>query len=150
MEILEIRKATIDDLQSILNLYTQPGIDDARVLDLPTAELIFRRMGQYPNYSVYVAIYHGEIIGTFALLIMDNLAHVGAPSGIVEDVVIHSNWRGHGFGKQMMLYAMDQCRQAKCYKMMLSSNLIREPAHRFYEVIGFVRHGYSFVVPLSE
>ncbi len=150
MEILEIRKATIDDLQSILNLYTQPGIDDARVLDLPTAELIFRRMGKYPNYSVYVAIYHGKIIGTFALLIMDNLAHVGAPSGIVEDVVIHSNWRGHGFGKQMMRYAMDQCRQAKCYKMMLSSNLIREPAHKFYEAIGFVRHGYSFVVQLSE
>ena len=31
---------------------------------------------------------NGEIVGTFALLIMDNLAHLGAPSGVVEDVVV--------------------------------------------------------------
>ncbi len=32
---------------------------------------------------------------------------------------------------------------------MLSANLIREDAHRFYEAVGFKKHGYSFLVSLS-
>jgi hypothetical protein len=32
-----------------------------------------------------------EIVGTFALLIMDNLAHRGEPSSIVEDIVIRKD-----------------------------------------------------------
>jgi GNAT superfamily N-acetyltransferase len=46
----------------------------------------------------------------------------------------------------MMRRAMDECRQAGCYKLALSSNLKREAAHRFYEGLGFEKHGYSFWV----
>lgn len=87
---------------------------------------------------------------TFALLIMDNLAHGGAPSGIVEDVVVRADHQGLGLGKMMMHFAMDVCRQAGCYKLMLSSNQKRVTAHVFYESLGFDRHGFSFVVPLRS
>ena len=91
----------------------------------------------------------GEIVGTFALLIMDNLAHKGTPSGIVEDVAVRSEWQGKGIGKQMMEYAIGQCKEAGCYKMALSSNSIRKNAHRFYESLGFKKHGYSFVLDIA-
>jgi GNAT superfamily N-acetyltransferase len=81
---------------------------------------------------------------------MDNLAHLGAPSAIVEDVVVSPAQRGEGIGKQMMQHAMQRCKQAGCYKMMLSSNLAREQAHRFYEDLGFERHGYSFRIDFSS
>ncbi len=148
MIAVDIRKATAADLPAILALYGQPDLDDGKVLDLPAAERILGRMHQYPNYSVYVATLNNEVVGTFALLIMDNLAHLGAPSGIAEDVVMSSTWRGQGVGRQMMLFAMEACRKAGCYKLMLSSNLKREPAHRFYEELGFQKHGYSFMVDL--
>jgi GNAT superfamily N-acetyltransferase len=45
-----------------------------------------------------------------------------------------------------MEHARQQCRAAGCYKMALSSNLNRESAHRFYDALGFERHGYSFVI----
>jgi GNAT superfamily N-acetyltransferase len=148
MPAVDVRKATAADLPAILALYGQPDLDDGKVLDLPAAERILARMHQYPDYSVYVATLDNEVIGTFALLIMDNLAHLGAPSGIVEDVVVSSRWRGQGVGKQMMQFAVETCRRAGCYKLMLSSNLRRKPAHRFYEELGFQKHGYSFVVDL--
>lgn len=148
MLAIDIRKATKADLPAILALYGQPDIDNHDVLDLPAAERILGKMHQYPNYDVYVAALKNEVIGTFALLIMDNLAHLGAPSGIVEDVVVSAQWRGQGVGKQMMRFAMGECRKARCYKLMLSSNLKREPAHRFYEELGFQKHGYSFLVDL--
>ena len=149
MPAIEIRPATRNDLSAILALMVDIETDD-QVLDLSAAEAIFERMKSYPNYTIYVTVSEGKVIGTFSLLIMDNLAHMGAPSGIVEDVVVHSSWRGQGIGKQMMQFAIQQCQKAGCYKMALSSNLIREQAHKFYDQLGFQRHGYSFIVPMVE
>lgn len=147
---IEIRKATEADLPAILGLYQEPGLDDPEVLDLEEARRIFTRQAQYPDYAVYVAAEGGRVIGTFALLIMDNLAHLGAPSGVVEDVVVHPDRRGQGIGRQMMEFAMQKCREAGCYKLALSSNLKRSRAHQFYDSLGFQRHGYSFVVQLRN
>ncbi|MGE5614204.1 MAG: GNAT family N-acetyltransferase [Bacillota bacterium] len=147
MDII-IRKAEKKDLPSILLLYSQPDMDNGEVLDIKAAENIFEKMGQYPDYSVYVAELNGNIVGTFALAIMDNLAHMGAPSGLIEDVVVLDSLQGKGIGKCMMNYAIGICRDKGCYKVSLSSNLKRERAHRFYEGIGFKKHGYSFCMEL--
>jgi GNAT superfamily N-acetyltransferase len=50
----------------------------------------------------------------------------------------------------MMRFALDRCREKRCYKLVLSSNAKRERAHAFYEKLGFVRHGYSFRVDLDR
>ena len=81
---------------------------------------------------------------------MDNLANMGAPSGVLEDVVVQGDWQHRGVGKQVMGFVMDCCRARGCYKLALSSNLRREAAHRFYSGFGFRRHGYSFVVEVSQ
>ena len=146
---VEIRAATEADLPSILALYVEVE-DDGRVLSIEEARSIFVRMKTYPDYKVYVAMLDGSIIGTFELLIMDNLAHMRSPSGILEDVVVQRDWQGKGVGKQMVGFAMDRCRERGCYKLALSSNLGREAAHRFYNGLSFQRHGYSFVVELNQ
>jgi len=146
---LQIRAATDADLQSILDLFVEIE-EDGRVLSIEKARSIFARMQSYPDYKVYVVISGGSIVGTFALLIMDNLAHMGASSGVVEDVVVRQDWRGKGVGKQMMRFAMNRCLERGCYKVALSSNLRRKAAHRFYDDLGFQRHGYSFVVQPNQ
>ena len=143
---LLIREAGEVDLAGVLHLYAQPGLDDGEVLDENDARAVYRRFGRYPNYRLFVAELDGAIAGTFALLIMDNLAHRGAPSGVVEDVVVAAEHQGGGIGRRMMEHARALCREAGCYKMALSSNLKREPAHAFYRSLGFEQHGYSFRV----
>ncbi len=81
---------------------------------------------------------------------MDNLAHLGAPSGVVEDVVVRAAERGRGVGKTMLQHAMAECRREGCYKLAVSANRKRTAAHGFYESLGFERHGYSFVVSLEK
>lgn len=81
---------------------------------------------------------------------MDNLGHLGRTSGIAEDVVVKDTLQGQGIGKQMMEFAMEKCRQKGCYKLALSSNKSREKAHKFYESIGFNKHGYSFIVETGD
>lgn len=145
---MDIREAGKEDLPNILQLYKQPDMDQGIALSLEQAEAIFHKMTLYPNYKLFVVDNNCEIIGTFALAIMDNLAHNSAPSGLIEDVVVNTEWQGKGIGKQMMNYAIEQCKKHNCYKVALSSNLKREKAHHFYEALGFEKHGYSFLLEL--
>lgn len=146
MDNLEIKRANETDIPSVLRLYAQ--IDNEEVLSTDEAYGIYKKFQLYPNYSLYVAKINDKVIGAFELLIMDNFAHKGAPSGIVEDVVVDNDYRSKGIGKKMMEYAINICWENNCYKLVLSSSKQRERAHKFYEKLGFKKHGYSFQIDL--
>lgn len=147
---LHMRPAETADLPCVLALYAQPEIDDGDVLSLDDAARLHGKFSRYPDYTLYVAERAGRIVGSFALLVMDNLGHLGAPSGIVEDVVVDPAQHGQGIGRQMMRFAIEKCRERGCYKLMPSSNARRERAHAFYEALGFERHGFSFRIELQR
>ncbi|MBI4344267.1 MAG: GNAT family N-acetyltransferase [Euryarchaeota archaeon] len=149
-ETLEIREATEGDLPFLLALYEQLHLEKGLGLSLKEARRIFERIRRNPDYRIYIAAADGKIIGTFSLLIMENLAHRGAPMGFVENVVVDMDWRGKGVGRRLMEFGMDRSRGRGCYKVTLSSRLEREVAHRFYESLGFRKHGYSFWVEFAE
>ena len=145
-----IRAATGTDLPAVLALYAQPEIDDGAVLPLAEAERIFARFAAYPDYRLFVAVDGEAVVGSFALLVMDNLGHLGARSAVVEDVVVDPARQGGGIGRAMMAHALAEARAKGCYKLALSSALKRDRAHAFYEGLGFDRHGYSFLVATGD
>jgi len=145
---LIIRKATLDDVKNILNIYAE-ALDNGKVITVEKAQEIFLKQQQYPDYQVFVAVHEQQTVGTFALLIMENMAHNGTPSAVVEDVGILPSMQGKGIGKLMMEFALKYSKEKGCYKMSLSSNLRREKAHQFYESLGFNKHGFSFLMELT-
>jgi GNAT superfamily N-acetyltransferase len=146
IENFKIVKAQESDISALTDLYSQ--LDSEDKLSIREAIQIFNKLKQYPDFSVYVARINDKIVGAFELLIMDNFAHNGAKSGIVEDLIVDKSMRSRGIGSTMMKYAIDLCRKNKCYKLVLSSNIKREKAHEFYEKLGFIKHGYSFTIEL--
>ncbi|MBV9701432.1 MAG: GNAT family N-acetyltransferase [Methylobacteriaceae bacterium] len=150
MSAVSIRAAARSDLPAVLKLYAQPTIDDGAILPLEAAQAVFERFRAYPDYTLYVAVEAGgAVVGSFALLVMDNIGHLGAPSGLVEAVVVDPARHREGIGRRMMHFALARCREKGCYKMALSANIKRDKAHAFYESLGFQRHGYSFLVDLA-
>lgn len=149
MERIVIRQANEGDVARILELYRDAGIEAEQrfTIDEARAQLVLFR--KYPSYRVFVAELEGEIAGTYELLIMDNLAKRGRRSGIVEDVAVSPRFQGKGVGRAMMLHAREQCKQAGCYKFVLSSGLKRTAAHDFYDALGFEKHGFSFRTDVS-
>jgi GNAT superfamily N-acetyltransferase len=145
---INIREAVVEDLPAVLALYGQPDVDNGEVLDFESAEAIFTCMRSYPSYRLFVACSDDHIVGTYSLVILDNMIHKGARSALVEAVIVSAEYRRQGVGKAMMNHALGLCRGANCYKLALSSNLIRESAHDFYEHLGFKKHGFSFVANL--
>ena len=148
---LEIRKARRKDLPLVLGLLAK--MDDEQPLSLTRATNVFREMSRYPSYTCYLAYSGGEPIGTFTLLVFPTLVHDGRFEALVDGVVVAPEWRGRGLGGAMMAEAMQLAAEANCYKLMLSSNVKREDAHRFYRSLGFRQHGLSFwidIVPLGK
>ncbi len=145
---IAIRQAQAADIPAVLTIYAQPDMDNGRVLDEEEAQRIFAEFARYPNYRLFVARDEasGRVVGSYALLVMHNLAHCGTPSAIAEDVVVRPDRQGQGIGRQMMAHAVAQARAAGCYKLALSSNRKRQAAHAFYESLGFTQHGLSFVI----
>ncbi|MEO0868703.1 MAG: GNAT family N-acetyltransferase [Cyanobacteria bacterium J06642_11] len=146
---LEVRPGRIEDLSQVLDLYNHSGLERNAVLSLGDVEAWFAQIQKYPSYTLWVACLTERVVGTFALLIMDNLVHHRSPSGIVEGVGVARDLQGQGIGRQMMEVAISTCRAAGCYKLTLSTNLERTAAHSFYESLGFKKHGYSYRVELS-
>jgi ribosomal protein S18 acetylase RimI-like enzyme len=146
--MLKIREARSEDIADVLRLYAQPDFDNGKVLPIEEARGLYARFLEYTDYCIYLAEIDGRIVGTFALLIMINLGHCGTPSAIIEDVVVDPDLQGRGFGRDMMLAAMEMAREKKCYKLVLSSNARRVRAHAFYESLGFERHGVSCHITL--
>lgn len=146
MPTIEIRDARDQDLAGVLRVLAESGIDGGHSFTPEEAREHLRRIRQWPNFRLLAVLADGEIAGTYSLVIMDKLGKRGTPAGVVEDVAVLPGMQGHGIGRAVMEHAIGECRKAGCYKLALSSNVKRGPAHRFYESLGFERHGYSFAV----
>jgi GNAT superfamily N-acetyltransferase len=148
MPSIEIRDAEDDDLPGVLKVLAESGIDGGQSFTLEEAREHYARIRRWPNWRLLVAVIDGEIAGSYTLLIMDKLGKRGTPAGVVEDVAVLPSRQGQGIGRAMMEHARAECRRAGCYKLALSSNLKRTDAHRFYDSLGFERHGFSFLTEL--
>lgn len=100
----------------------------------------------FPDYVAYFACMDGQIIGTLSLIVFPVLSGAMRSEAIAEAVVIRPAFRGRGLGRAMLRAAMALAGEKGAYKLALSSNLRRLDAHRFYEGMGFARHGYSFSI----
>ena len=150
MTDLQMRIATATDIPTLIDLYAQ--MDDEPPLPAETVTKVFQEIANYPNYDIYLASLKESpetVIGTFSLIFLPTMMHPGYHKyAEIDSVTILPAYRCRGFGKQMMQFALNISRQAGCYKMSLSSNVLRIHAHKFYEDLGFQKHGWSFSLTL--
>jgi GNAT superfamily N-acetyltransferase len=136
-------------MASLLSLYKLLEVATEPVVPLDCALASFRDLESNPHHRLYVAELDSTIVGTFSLIFIPGLSHSARDSCVVEDVVVAYELQGGGIGKQMMRFAMAACVARHCYKLVLSSHVRRERAHRFYEGLGFRKHGYSYLLDIS-
>ena len=145
-----IRLASEQDVAEVQRIYAETGLDGGNPLPAAAARDIFARFSRYPSYRLWVAERDRTVVGTYALMLMDNIAHSGRPLAVVEQVGVDRRMQGQGLGKLMMHHAMAEAERAGCYKLMLSSHVDRADAHAFYDKLGFERHGYGFIVTFAD
>jgi GNAT superfamily N-acetyltransferase len=148
--MITYRNATESDLLEIVHLMKDDilGKDIENVSDLSNYQKAFHEIQNSPDNELIIMLKDGEIIGTFQLTITPYLVLNGTKRATIESVLIHSSFRGNGYGSQMMQYAISLAKEKGAKLVQLTKNKKRIDAKRFYEKLGFVasHEGMKFYI----
>jgi GNAT superfamily N-acetyltransferase len=141
-----IRRATEKDIPRIIELYRQLSFEPDKYKAAPLNDClkVFRKMIQYPGFTLLVAEDNGQVVGTTALAVLPGFAHGTSPFAVIEYVVVDEKCRSKGIGKLLMNSAKSLAKEADCYKIILTSDNRRDRAHKFYKSIGFEPSAQGF------
>ncbi len=147
---MNVRRATEADLPRLIELMAQLRPDEPEAEDPSRVEDYARVLARMTaqGQRVLVAEDDGRIAGALVLAIVENITRRGTPYAIIENVIVDEAARGRGHGEALIEQAVEEARQAGCYKVSLTSNKRRSEAHRFYERLGFVQTHEAFRMDL--
>lgn len=138
---LIVRRADAADLPAIVAMLADDMLgksrDDASLPLDPVYEQAFLDIDGDPRQFLAVATLDGDVVGTLQLTFIPGLSQKGMWRGLVEAVRICADRRGQGFGRELMIWAISECRARGCRVVQLATNKQRTDAHRFYEKLGF-------------
>jgi len=150
-ENVTIRAAKRWDLPKVLLLYQEFGGAYQRELSSETAEgVVWERLMQGSRQHLLVAEVAGCVLGTLTVIVIPNIGHGGCPWAAIENVVVEEAYRSAGIGTKLMERATKLCRNYGCYKIVLSSNLVRQQSHAFYRRLGWQQTHLGFTITLPE
>lgn len=141
-DTLNIRPATSDDLEKVLDLYRHLTGDEKCPLDL--AEENFARFQKFEGSAILLGEIGGEPVTSCVLVIVPNLSRGGRPYALIENVVTHAGHRGMGYGKLILEAASNRAWDRDCYKVMLMTGSRRPSTLGFYESAGFEQSKTGF------
>lgn len=146
MDELHIEQATLEDLPQLTDL----------LFDLFTAEGDFvpnrakqmrglRLILEQPNRGrIFVLRQNGVILGMINLLFTISTAEGGFVI-MLEDVVVHREYRGQGFGARLLTHAIDYAKKKDFLRITLLTDRLNEDGQRFFKAHGFFQ---SKMIPL--
>lgn len=138
MDEPHIEQATIEDLPQLTDLlhdlFTQEGdFQPNRAKQMRGLRLILE---QPSRGRVFVLRHHGQIIGMINLLFTISTAEGGFVI-LLEDVVIHRDFRHQRFGDRLLQYVIDYARKKDFQRITLLTDLLNENSQRFFKAHGF-------------
>lgn len=138
---LKYRKATIEDLRSIIDLLLEDELGQTRESKMscldPRYVDAFHRIDGDPNQYLMVVEGVDEIIGTCHLTIMPSLTFTGKTRMQIEAVRVSEKYRGQKIGEWMMQQAIAYGKERGATIIQLTTNKKRPRAKTFYEGLGF-------------
>lgn len=150
---IRIIKAREEHLEPVLQLMAAGAVGARVGRDVPVVTVAYRRgfaeILAAPEMDLYVALAETEagreeLVGTYQIHFLKGLAYCARPRVEVESVHTRADMRGQGIGARMMAHAEALAREANACLLQLTSNKLREDAHRFYDRLGFEQSHLGF------
>ena len=142
VEGLHIRRAEIDDLPAVLEIYRGPKAYAGTLqLPYPSREEWRQRLAESGNgvYSL-VAVAGDLVVGTLSLHTFPNRPRRRHAATI--GMGVHDDWQGKGVGSALMSACVDLADNwLNLTRLELEVYTDNEPAIRLYERFGFEREG---------
>ena len=135
---MQIRNLTENDLTELMELYKHytkkdsiPPLTENRI------SKIWKQINDNPLISYFVGTVNGRLISSCILSVTPSFIRGGDAFGIIEHVVVHTDYRRKGFGKAIVKHSLNYAWKSGCTEVMLLSGSNNENAHKMYAQIGF-------------
>ena len=139
MDEPHIEQATLEDLPALTSLLhdlfaTEGDFIPNRAKQMRGLRLILEQ----PNRGrIFVLRQNGIILGMINLLFTISTAEGGFVI-LLEDVVIHRDYRAHGFGAKLLQHVIEYAKQKDFLRITLLTDRLNEQGHRFFKRHGFI------------
>ncbi len=135
---VHIEQATIEDLPQLtdllFDLFTQEAdFTPDRAKQMRGLRLILEEPSRG---RIFVLRHNGVILGMINLLITISTAEGGFVV-LLEDVIIHREHRGHGFGARLLDHAIEYAKKKDFQRITLLTDRINAEGVRFFKAHGF-------------
>ncbi len=143
-----VEAATIDDLpdltELVMSLFTQSGdFTPDRAVQERGLQLILEQ----PNRGrIFVVRNQDQIFGMVNLLFTISTARGGFVI-LLEDVVIHPDHRGQGYGTMLVDYVAEFAKKKHFKRITLLTDRISAESQEFFKKMGFE---YSTMIPMRR
>ena len=148
------RAAVAGDLPAIIALLADDALgaarEDLRAPLNPAYLAALEQMDRDPNQMMCAFDLDGVLVGCLQITFIPGLSYTGRWRGQIESVRIAKDLRGQGLGRQMIAWAVEQCRARNCGMVQLTAHKSRQDTHRFYASLGFEPIHEGFKLFLEE
>jgi len=141
-EQLLIEPATIDDLPQLADLLFDLFSHEADFIPNRDKQMRGLRLilEQPSRGRIFVLRNDSRIIGMINLLITISTAEGGFVL-ILEDLIVHKDHRGQGYGSRLLEHALGYARAKDFLRITLLTDKLENSARSFYEQHGFKQSG---------
>jgi len=136
---MQIREAEREDLQQLLELYTQLHNNSMPSSDKSIKE-IWNEILTDKNHHIIAGFIEDKLVSSCVVVVVPNLTHNQRPYALVENVITHEAHRNKGYATAVLNYAKKIAMSENCYKIMLLTSSKEESTLDFYEKAGYNRN----------
>jgi GNAT superfamily N-acetyltransferase len=138
MDEPHIEQATLEDLPQLADLLYDLFTQEADFIPNRSKQIRgLRLILEQPNRGrIFVLRMNGVIVGMINLLFTISTAEGGFVI-LLEDVVVHRDYRGKGYGDKLLAHALAYAKKKDFLRITLLTDRINEDGQRFFQAHGF-------------
>jgi GNAT superfamily N-acetyltransferase len=138
MDEPHIEQATLEDLPQLADLLYDLFTQEADFAPNRSKQMRgLRLILEQPNRGrIFVLRSNGVIIGMINLLFTISTAEGGFVI-LLEDVVVHREYRGQGIGDKLLRHAIEYAKKKDFLRITLLTDRLNEDGQRFFKAHGF-------------
>jgi GNAT superfamily N-acetyltransferase len=138
MDEPHIEQATLEDLPQLADLLYDLFTQEADFVPNRSKQMRgLRLILEQPNRGrIFVLRSNGVIIGMINLLFTISTAEGGFVI-LLEDVVVHREYRGQGIGDKLLRHAIEYAKKKDFLRITLLTDRLNEDGQRFFKAHGF-------------
>lgn len=127
IKLITLNEVTSDLQSQLTELYKQLNADLTQ-LDIASA------LSDYNTTEAVICMDEDKLVG---IAMMAKYKVVSGHKGMIEDVVVSSDYRGQGIGRKLMEKLLEQAESSKLDDILLFSGHHRTAAISLYKSLGF-------------